>query len=280
MWRHQTMCRQRMRRQNVASQENVASPSNVAPNNAAPKCGATGKCGVTKQCGAKQCSAKMWRHRKMRRHQTMWRQTMWRHMSSKCVFIMCLQRQVEKCVLFCQHREPFDWHGIKLASQSELRSDRHAEPYWEVRCSWLSYNFSSSRVALKYGKHDAFFRLVSLSSMRHTSSPKQKRGMQKACLVSKCHVKYKPRLEEPWIRVVVFPTFTHGRHFFGGHDPSRTLRFLSHTWADWQLQVQRPNCPPVGYWILVIDRSQEIEVKHCFFYQQIVGFKFVWIWKI
>ena len=174
----------------------------------------------------------------------------------------------------------FDWHGIKLASQSELRSDRHAEPYWEVRCSWLLYNFSSSRVALKYGKHDAFFRLVSLSSMRHTSSPKQKRGMQKACLVSKCHVKYKPRLEEPWIRVVVFPTFTHGRHFFGGHDPSRTLRFLSHTWADWQLQVQRPNCPPVGYWILVIDRSQEIEVKHCFFYQQIVGFKFVWIWKI
>ena len=105
MWRHQTMWRQTMWRQNVASQENVASPSNVAPNNAAPKCGATGKCGVTKQCGAKQCSANMWRHRKMRRHQTMWRQTMWRHMSSKCVFIMCLQRQVEKCVLFCQHRE-------------------------------------------------------------------------------------------------------------------------------------------------------------------------------
>ena len=100
MWRHQTMWRQTMWRQNVASQENVASPSNVAPNNVAP-----GKCGVTKQCGsAKQCSAKMWRHRKMRRHQTMWRQTMWRHMSSKCVFIMCLQRQVEKCVLFCQHR--------------------------------------------------------------------------------------------------------------------------------------------------------------------------------
>ena len=105
MWRHQTMWRQTMWRQNVASQENVASPSNVAPNNAAPKCGATGTCGVTKQCGAKQCSAKMWRHRKMRRHQTMWRQTMWRHMSSKCVFIMCLQRQVEKCVLFCQHRD-------------------------------------------------------------------------------------------------------------------------------------------------------------------------------
>ena len=105
MWRHQTMWRQTMWRQDVASQENVASPSNVAPNNVAPKCGATGKCGVTKQCGAKQCSAKMWRHRKMRRHQTMWRQTMWRHMSSKCVFIMCLQRQVEKCVLFCQHRE-------------------------------------------------------------------------------------------------------------------------------------------------------------------------------
>ena len=104
MWRHQTMWRQTMWRQNVASQENVASPSNVAPNNAAPKCGATGKCGVTKQCGAKQCSANMWRHRKMRRHQTMWRQTMWRQMSSKCVFIMCLQRQVEKCVLFCQHR--------------------------------------------------------------------------------------------------------------------------------------------------------------------------------
>ena len=105
MWRHQTMWRQTMWRQNVASQENVASPSNVAPNNAAPKCGATGKCGVTKQCGAKQCSAKMWRHRKMWRRQTMWRQTMWRHMSSKCVFIMCLQRQVEKCVLFCQHRD-------------------------------------------------------------------------------------------------------------------------------------------------------------------------------
>ena len=104
MWRHQTMCRQRMWRQNVASQENVASPNNVAPNNVAPKCGVTGKCGVTKQCGAKQCSAKMWRHRKMRRHQTMWRQRRWRHMSSKCVFIMCLQRQVEKCVLFCQHR--------------------------------------------------------------------------------------------------------------------------------------------------------------------------------
>ena len=113
MWRHQTMWRQTMWRQNVASQENVASPSNVAPNNAAPKCGATGKCGVTKQCGAKQCSANMWRHRKMRRHQTMWRQTMWRHMSSKCVFIMCLQRQVEKCVLFCQHRVnlyKYMWH--------------------------------------------------------------------------------------------------------------------------------------------------------------------------
>ena len=107
MWRHQTMCRQRMWRQNVASQENVASPNNVAPNNVAPKCGVTGKCGVTKQCGAKQCSAKMWRHRKMRRHQTMWRQRRWRHMSSKCVFIMRLQRQVEKCVLFCQHRDMF-----------------------------------------------------------------------------------------------------------------------------------------------------------------------------
>ena len=70
MWRHQTMWRQTMWRQNVASQENVASPNNV---------------------GAKQCSAKMWRHRKMRRHQTMWRQRRWRHMSSKCVFIMCLQ---------------------------------------------------------------------------------------------------------------------------------------------------------------------------------------------
>ena len=105
MWRHQTMWRQRMWRQNVASQENVASPNNVAPNNVAPKCGVTGKCGVTKQCGARQCSAKMWRHRKMRRHQTMWRQRRWRHMSSKCVFIMCLQRQVEKCVLFCQHRD-------------------------------------------------------------------------------------------------------------------------------------------------------------------------------
>ena len=126
MWRHQTMCRQRMWRQNVASQENVASPNNVSPKNVAPKCGVTGQCGVTKQCGAKQCGAKMWRHREMWRHQTMWRQTMqrqnvasqenaaspnnvaprrrWRHMSSKCVFIMCLQRQVEKCVLFCQHR--------------------------------------------------------------------------------------------------------------------------------------------------------------------------------
>ena len=78
MWRHQTMCRQRMWRQNVASQENVASPNNVAPNNVAPKCGVTGKCGVAKQCGAKQCGAKMWRHRKMWRHQTMWRQTMQR----------------------------------------------------------------------------------------------------------------------------------------------------------------------------------------------------------
>ena len=104
MWRHQTMWRQTMWRQNVASQKNVASPNNVAPNNAAPKCGVTGKCGVTTQCGAKQCGAKMWRHRKMRRQHTMWRQTMWRHMSSKCVFRMCLQRQVEKCVLFCQHR--------------------------------------------------------------------------------------------------------------------------------------------------------------------------------
>ena len=67
------MCRQRMWRQNVASQENVASPNNVAP-----KCGVTGKCGVAKQCGAKQCGGKMWRHRKMWRHQTMWRQTMQR----------------------------------------------------------------------------------------------------------------------------------------------------------------------------------------------------------
>ena len=81
----------RMWRQSVASQENV-----------------------TKQCGAKQCSAKMWRHGKMRRHQTMWRQTMWRHMSSKCVFIMCLQRQVEKCVLFCQHREYLGLGVLKM----------------------------------------------------------------------------------------------------------------------------------------------------------------------
>ena len=73
MWRHQTMCRQRMWRQNVASQENVASPNNVSPKNVAPKCGVTGQCGVTKQCGAK-----MWRHREMWRHQTMWRQTMQR----------------------------------------------------------------------------------------------------------------------------------------------------------------------------------------------------------
>ena len=104
MWRHQTMWRQTMWRQNVASRANVASPNNLAPNNAAPKCGVTGKCGVTTQCGAKQCGAKMWRHRTMRRHHTMWGQRMWRHMSGKCVFIMCLQRQVEKCVLFCQHR--------------------------------------------------------------------------------------------------------------------------------------------------------------------------------
>ena len=115
MWRHQIMWRQTMWRQNVASQENVASPSNVAPNNAAPKCGATGKCGVTKQCGAKQCSANMWRHRKMRRHQTMWRQTMWRQMSSKCVFIMCLQRQVEKCVLFCQHRGKIALMSVQIS---------------------------------------------------------------------------------------------------------------------------------------------------------------------
>ena len=118
--------RQTMRRQNVASQENVASSNNVAPSNAAPKCGVTGKCGFTKQCGAKQCGAKMWRHRKMWRRRTMWRQTMrrqmwrrrkmwrrrtmwrqtmWCHLSSKCVFIMCLQRQVQKWMPFCQHRE-------------------------------------------------------------------------------------------------------------------------------------------------------------------------------
>ena len=131
MWRHQTMWRQTMWRQNVASQENVASPSNVAPHNAAPKCGATGKCGVTKQCGAKQCSAKMWRHRKMWRHQTMWRQTMWRHMSSKCVFIMCLQRQVEKCVLFCQHR------GFFIVSS--LFS------WWFSLLGWLLLLFVTSR---------------------------------------------------------------------------------------------------------------------------------------
>ena len=121
MWRHQTMWRQTMRRQNVASRANVASPNNVAPNNVAPKCGVTKQSGakqcgakmwrhrqrggVTTQCGAKQCGATMWRHRTMRRHHTMWRQRMWRHMSGKCVFIMCLQRQVEKCVLFCQHRD-------------------------------------------------------------------------------------------------------------------------------------------------------------------------------
>ena len=104
MWRHQTMWRQTMWRQNVASRANVASPNNLAPNNVAPKCGVTGKCGVTTQCGAKQCGATMWRHRTMRRHHTVWRQRMRRHMSGKCVFIMCLQRQVEKCVLFCQHR--------------------------------------------------------------------------------------------------------------------------------------------------------------------------------
>ena len=75
------------------------------PNNAAPKCGVAGKCGVTKQGGAKQCGAKMWRHRKMWRRQTMWRQTMRRRLSSKCVFIMCLQRQVQKWTPFFQHRE-------------------------------------------------------------------------------------------------------------------------------------------------------------------------------
>ena len=132
MWRHQTMWRQTMRRQNVAPQENVASPSNVAPNNAAPKCGDTGKCGVTKQCGAKQCSAKIWRHRKMRRHQTMWRQTMWRHMSSKCVFIMCLQRQVEKCVLFCQHR------GNMIQSQIEILFG--VSGWWSFWRLWSDHN--------------------------------------------------------------------------------------------------------------------------------------------
>ena len=141
MWRHRTMWRhQTMWRQNVASQENVASPSNVAPNNAAPKCGATGKCGVTKQCGAKQCSANMWRHRKMRRHQTMWRQTMWRHMSSKCVFIMCLQRQVEKCVLFCQHRGSFLFMvqlSDKLRPCSSIsHSPKNLELAHSKRCWW------------------------------------------------------------------------------------------------------------------------------------------------
>ena len=114
MWRHQTMWRQTMWRQNVASRGNGVSPNNLAPNNVAPKCGVTGKCGVITQCGAKQCGATMWRHRTMRRHQTMWRQRMWRHMSGKCVFIMCLQRQVEKCVLFCQHRVTLDDLGKKL----------------------------------------------------------------------------------------------------------------------------------------------------------------------
>ena len=82
MWLHQKMWRQTVRRQNVASQGNVASSENVASENAAPQCGVTGQCGVTR---------------------TLWRQTMWRHLSSKCVFEMCLQRQVEKWIPFCQH---------------------------------------------------------------------------------------------------------------------------------------------------------------------------------
>ena len=125
------MCRQTMWRQNVVSQENVASPNNVSPNNVAPKCGVAGKCGITKQCGAKQCGAKMWRHRKMWRHQTMWR-----HMSSKCVLIMCLQRQWKSACSFAS-TVPF-WnskHPLPLRAAARSTSSRFLH-HSQIRCSW------------------------------------------------------------------------------------------------------------------------------------------------
>ena len=184
MWRHQTMWRQTMWRQNVASQENVASPSNVAPNNVAPKCGARGKCGVTKQCGAKQCSAKMWRHRKMRRHKTMWRQTMWRHMSSKCVFIMCLQRQVEKCVLFCQHRAyrdskkpfiriPINQPGFNGKQEGFLRGEKHL---------WLKADVQGTeRQSWKLQPT----RRLTQEDLKNTSAPWEEESKLKKCNMAK-----------------------------------------------------------------------------------------------